>query len=106
MSARRIDTSLFQPVTVQTQATQLNLPASAVRLRKNGIEFRTNSAIPQWTEMVITLQTPTTPRLQCSGVVVACDGSRHAGYQVSMLFTSVSRQVQAHLDSLAVSGLA
>ena len=56
--------------------------------------------------MVITLQTPTTPRLQCTGVVVACDGNRHAGYQVAMLFTSVSRQVQAQLDSLAVSGLA
>jgi len=106
MSARRIDTRVFQPVTVQTQATQLDLPASAVRLRKNGIEFRTHSAIPQWTEMVITLQTPTTRRLQCTGVVVACDGSRHSGYQISMLFTSVSRQVQAQLDSLALSGLA
>jgi hypothetical protein len=37
---------------------------------------------------------------------VACDGNRHAGYQVAMLFTSVSRQVQAQLESLAVSGLA
>lgn len=106
MSARRIDSDLFQPVTVQTQATQLNLPGNSVRLRKNGIEFRTNSPIPQWTEMVITLQTPTTPRIQCTGVVVACDGNRHGGYQVAMLFTSVSRQVQAHLDSLALSGLA
>lgn len=106
MSARKIDSDLFQPVTLQAQATQLELPASAVRLRKNGIEFRINSPIPQWTEMVITLQTPSTPRLQCTGVVVACDGSRHSGYQVSMLFTSVSRQVQAQLDSLALSGLA
>jgi hypothetical protein len=106
MSARRIDSDLFQPVTVQAQATQLDLPGNAVRLRKNGIEFRCNSPIPQWTEMVITLQTPTTPRLQCTGVVVACDGNRHAGYQVAMLFTSVSRQVQAQLDSLALSGLA
>lgn len=106
MSARRIDSDLFQPVTVQTQAAQLNLPGNSVRLRKNGIEFRSNSPIPQWTEMVITLQTPTTPRIQCTGVVVACDGNRHGGYQVAMLFTSVSRQVQAHLDSLALSGLA
>src|SRR5262245_4561601 len=105
MSARKIATGLFQPVTVQTQATQLDLPANAVRLRKNGIEFRCNSPMPQWTEMVITLQTPSTPRLQCTGVVVACDGNRHSGYQVSMLFTSVSRQVRAHLDNLALSGL-
>ncbi|HTD86320.1 MAG TPA: hypothetical protein VK850_07055 [Candidatus Binatia bacterium] len=106
MSARKIDRDLFQPVTVRTQATQLNLPENSVHLRKNGIEFRSNSPVPQWTEMVITLQTPTTPRLQCTGVVVACDGNRHVGYQVAMLFTSVSRQVQAHLDSLALSGLA
>lgn len=56
--------------------------------------------------MVITLQTPSAPRLQCTGVVVACDGNRHGGYQVAMLFTSVSRQVQAQLDTLALSGLA
>src|SRR5688572_29342649 len=62
MSARRIDSDLFQPVTVQTHATQLNVPGNSVRLRKNGIEFRCNTSIPQWTEMVITLQTPTTPR--------------------------------------------
>ena len=106
MSARRIDSDLFQPVTVQTHATSLNLPGNSVRLRKNGIEFRSNTPIAQWTEMVITLQTPSTPRIQCTGVVVACDGNRHGGYQVAMLFTSVSRQVQAHLDTLALSGLA
>ncbi len=106
MSARRFDSDLFQPVTVQTQSSRLNLSENSVRLRKNGIEFRTNSPIPQWTEMVITLQKPATPRLQCTGVVVACDGNRHAGYQVVMLFTSISRQVQAQLDSLGLSGLA
>jgi len=45
-------------------------------------------------------------RLHCSGVVVSCEGSRHSGYQISMLFTSVPGHVQAELDSLARSGLA
>ena len=60
-----------------------------------------------WTEMVITLQLPLNgKRLHCSGVVVSCEGNRHTGYQISMLFTSVSNQVQAELDTLARSGLA
>src|SRR5436190_6995647 len=107
MSARRIDGGLFQPVTVQTETTNLSLPSHSVRLRKNGIEFRSDMAIQTWTEMIITLQLPVNgKRIQCSGVVVACEGNRHAGFQVSMLFTSVSRHTQAQLDSIALSGLA
>ena len=107
MSARKIDPGLFQPITVQTQTTQLNLPAHAVRLRRNGIEFASFSPMATWTEMVITLQLPLNgKRLHCSGVVVSCEGTRHTGFQISMLFTSVSNQVQAELDTLARSGLA
>jgi hypothetical protein len=107
MSARKIDPGLLQPITVHTQTTQLNLPAHAVRLRRNGIEFASYSPMATWTEMVITLQLPLNgKRLHCSGVVVSCEGSRHTGYQISMLFTSVSTQVQAELDTLARSGLA
>ena len=107
MSARKIDPGLFQPLTVQTQTTQLNLPVNAVRVRRNGIEFDSFTPITTWTEMVITLKLPLNgKRLHCSGVVVACEGNRHRGYQVSMLFTSVSSQTQAELDSLARSGLA
>jgi hypothetical protein len=36
-------------------------------------------------------------------VVVACTGSRHGGYQVSMIFTGVSKQSQARLNTLAYS---
>lgn len=107
MSARKIDPGLLQPITVHTQTTQLNLPAHAVRLRRNGIEFASFSPMATWTEMVITLQLPLNgKRLHCSGVVVSCEGSRHTGYQISMLFTSVSNQVQAELDTIARSGLA
>jgi hypothetical protein len=82
----------------------LDLPASAVRLRKNGIEFRSENVIPVWTEMTIAMETPqTSKKLSFTGVVVACNGNRHAGYMVSMLFTNVSKQVQAKLDSLVLS---
>ena len=107
MSARKIDSGLVQPLTVQTQATQLNLPVHAVRLRRNGIEFASFSPMATWTEMVITVQMPLTgKRLNCSGVVVACEGNRHRGYQISMLFTNVSNHMQAELDTLARSGVA
>jgi hypothetical protein len=75
-----------------------------VRIRKNGIEFRAENAIPVWTEMTVAMQTPTDSRkVNFTGVVVACNGNRHAGYMVSLLFTSVSKQAQARLNSMAVA---
>ncbi len=98
------NTNVFQPVTVQSQTTRLSLPASAVQFSKNGIEFRTPTPIPAWTEMTVDVQTPLeAKKLRCTGVIVACNGSRHAGYVVSMLFTGVSRQNQERLSSLAYS---
>lgn len=105
MSARKIEnTGLFQPITVQAQTTRLDLPAKAVRIRKNGIEFRADAAIPVWTEMTVAMQTPADARkVNFAGVVVACNGNRHAGYTVSLLFTNVSKQAQARLNSMAVA---
>jgi hypothetical protein len=108
MSARKLGSSeLLQPVTVHSQTTRLTLAANTVRIRKNGIEFRSNTPIPIWTEMTMALETPLAPgKLNCTGVVVACDGNRHFGYRVSMVFTGLSRQAQARLESLAESRLA
>lgn len=108
MSARKLGTpELLQPVTVQSQTTRLTLAANAVRIRRNGIEFRSHTPVPIWTEMTMSLETPLEARkLNCTGVVVACDGDRHFGYRVSMVFTGLSRQTQARLESLAESRLA
>jgi hypothetical protein len=105
MSARKIENeALFQPITVQAQTTRLDLPAGAVRIRRNGIEFRSEAAIPVWTEMTVAMQTPTDARkVNFSGVVVACAGNRHSGFMVSLLFTSLSKQAQARLNSMAVA---
>ncbi|MDB6067968.1 MAG: hypothetical protein JWR26_4176 [Pedosphaera sp.] len=105
MSARKFDTSsAFQPVTVQARKTRLSLAPDQVRIRKNGVEFCSNTPIATWTEMTVTLQsTRDTGRVHCNGVVVACIGSRHDGYTVSMVFTNLSRQSQARLNLLAYS---
>ena len=105
MSARKItNPALFRPITVQAPTTRLDLPTSAVRIRKNGIEFLAAAAIPVWTEMTVAMQTPSDARkVNFSGVVVACNGSRHAGYTVSLLFTSLSKQAQARLNSMVMA---
>ena len=105
MSARKVgNAELFQPVTVQARSTSLSLSAGDIRIRKNGIEFRNHNTIPVWTEMTVELQTPLEPRkLRFTGVVVACTGNRHRGYEVSMVFTGLSRQTQARLNLLAFS---
>jgi hypothetical protein len=105
MSARKLDSSsVFQPVTVQARQTRLSLAPSEVRIRKNGVEFRSTTAISPWTEMTVTLQSSRDAgKVHCTGVVVACNGSRHDGYTVSMVFTSLSKQSQARLNLLAYS---
>ena len=78
----------------------LSLPADAVRVRKNGIEFRSKEPFRPWTEMTLSLQRPgESKKINCTGVIVACDGNPYQGYTVSMLFTDLSRQSQAQLLS-------
>ena len=105
MSARKLENpSIFNPVTVQSPTTRLDLVPSAVTIRKNGIEFRTLEPITPWTEMTVALETPNhTRKVHCTGVVVECNGNSHSGYTVSMIFTDLSRQAQARLSSFADS---
>jgi hypothetical protein len=96
MSARKMDSASLGMTPAPTQC--LTLPTDAVRVRKNGIEFRNNDPITAWTEMTVSLQGPNPARkVNFTGVVVACSGSRHEGYLISMLFTHVSRLSQARL---------
>ena len=102
MSARKVETNLVEFYSPATRC--LTLLASSVRIRKNGIEFHNETPLSPWTEMTVTLQsTRDTGRVHCNGVVVACIGSRHDGYTVSMVFTNLSRQSQARLNLLAYS---
>ncbi|MBM3834521.1 MAG: hypothetical protein FJ403_14870 [Verrucomicrobia bacterium] len=108
MSTSKLDRSgIFQPLKIESQQTRLSLPANAIRFRKNGIEFRSEKPIPNWTEMTVDLQSPKDgKKVHCTGVVVDCQGNRHAGYYVSMVFMNLSRQSRERLTQLAYSQLA
>ncbi|MGD1084170.1 MAG: PilZ domain-containing protein [Verrucomicrobiota bacterium] len=97
MSARKStapDLAAFSPRPVQC----LTLPAEAVRVRKNGIEFRSRDPFQPWTEMTLSLRrSGQTQQINCTGVIVACNGNRHEGFAISMLFTNLSRHSQALL---------
>ena len=108
MSARKIESfdSPKQQVTVEGRQSRLELSTDAVSVHKSGMEFRSPTPFHEWTEMTVALRSPHDgARLQCSGVVVACSGSKHTGYRVSMVFTHISNQAQARLDSMARSEL-
>ena len=96
MSARKIEIS---PLGLTSSTTRcLTVPASSVRIRKNGIEFRHNQPFAPWTEMTVTLQgSGLAKKVNFTGVIVACTGDRHNGYEISMLFTHVTRLSQARL---------
>jgi hypothetical protein len=108
MSASKFGASnAFKPFTVESGELQVSLPASAVHIHKNGIEFRAGQPIPIWNEMTVSLVSPGDPkRLKFNGVVVACSGNKHGGYVISMVFTSVSRSSQERLANMAQSRLA
>lgn len=105
MSARKFESAAeFQPVTLHTRETKLTLAPVDVRIRKNGVEFRSDTPIAAWTEMTVSLQSSKDAgKVNCTGVVVSCTGNRHGGYVVSMLFTGLSKQSQARLNMLAYS---
>ena len=71
MSASTLkNTDSLRSLTGPAQPTHLSLSASAVHIRKNGIEFRSGHPIPLWTEMTVDLQTPLDPKkFRCTGVI-------------------------------------
>lgn len=103
MSARQIK-NLNPPkteLTVEARQTRLTLAPEAVSLHKGGIEFRSEAPFAPWVEMTVTLQSPNDgTRVNCTGVVVDCQGNKHVGYHVSMVFTSMSKQAEARLNTL------
>ena len=56
--------------------------------------------------MTMTLQSPRDGgKVHCTGVVIACTGSKHTGYHVSMVFTSMTKHAEARLSAMAFSQL-
>ena len=104
MSTSKLDRSgIFQAIHLHGDQTRLTLAPDSVRIRPNGVEFRADKPIAQWTEMRVDLFSAEGEKVHCNGIVVECNGNRHTGYQVSMLFMNLTRQAQERLDLLAFS---
>ena len=108
MSARKLSNPgpVQSTITAQARHARLSLSHEAVFIQKSGIEFRSPTAFNAWTEMTVELRTPDNGRVNCSGVVIACTGNKHAGYHVSMIFTDMSRQAQMRLQQMSSARLA
>lgn len=106
MSAKKIGSlgSSENSVSVAGRESSLALCADKVSVHKSGIEFCSPKPFNEWSEMTISLQSPFDgSRVACHGVVVACVGSRHSGYHVSMLFTSLTPTAEKQLGAMARS---
>ena len=106
MSAKKISSlgSSENSVSVASRQAALELSADKVSVHKNGIEFRSPKPFTEWSEMTVSLQSPLDgSQLSCHGVVVACAGSKHSGFHVSMLFTSMNPQAEKQLGAMARS---
>lgn len=92
-------------VTFQARQARLTLPHDAVVIHKSGIEFRSPTPFAPWKEMTVELQADDDGKVHCTGVVIGCTGNKHAGYHVSMVFTSLSKQAQSRLTTMAYAAL-
>jgi len=102
MSASKLEKDFFKPVVLESGHTRLNLAPESVSFRKSGIEFLSPTPLAPYTEMTVELESPRdAKRVACTGIVVACEGSRQAGYVVSLLLTGLNRQSQAQLSRMA-----
>lgn len=103
MSARKIESvgALGEQVTVEARQATMTLSPEAVSIHRGGIEFRSGKPFARWVEMTVTIQSPVDgATVNCTGVVVDCSGNKHAGYHVSMVFTSMSKQAELQLTSM------
>lgn len=106
MSARKIESvgGMGQHLTVEARQARLTLSPEAVSLHRGGIEFRSEKSFPRWIEMTVTIQSPHDgATVNCSGVVVDCTGNKHAGYHISMVFTSMSKAAESRLNTIMYS---
>lgn len=103
MSARKIShQNSADNLTVNSRQTTLMLSPETVSIHKGGIEFYSAAAFPNWVEMTVTLKSPNDGgTVNCTGVVVDCVGNKHSGFHVSMVFTSMSKQAEARLQTMA-----
>jgi hypothetical protein len=108
MSARKASTTGFpnENFTIQGREARLTLTEDSVVIHRGGIEFRSPGPFAAWTEMTLALRSPDNGVINCTGVVISCSGSKHTGYHISMVFTSLSKQAQARLNQMAQSPLA
>lgn len=89
-------------ISVAGREAALALSAEKVSVHKSGIEFRSPAPFREWSEMTVNLHSPLDgSKLSCHGVVVACAGTKHTGYNVSMLFTSMTPQAERQLGAMS-----
>jgi len=91
-------------VSVAGRQSSLELCADKVSVHKSGIEFCSPAPFNEWSEMTVTLQSPNDgSHVSCHGVVVSCAGSKHTGYHISMLFTSLTPTAEKQIGAMARS---
>jgi hypothetical protein len=106
MSAKKLSggNSLQSSVSVVSRDAKLELSADTVSIHKNGVEFRSPAPFKEWSEMTVALQSPQDgSRISCHGVIVGCAGGKHTGYNVSLVFTSLTPQAEKQLGVMARS---
>ena len=88
-------------VTMTGRRPYLSLPAQAVHLRTNGIEFLHHRELPVWNELTVEILSPVkSDTARCQGLVIGCCGNRHNGYVISIVFSDRATGLESRIRQM------
>jgi hypothetical protein len=104
-SAKQDSSGAFGGVALQLGSQKATILGNTFQLRPNGVTFKSDAALPAWTEVDMELQLPsrkpagaTAKKIGCRGVVVHCKKQNKSGvYDVALLFCDVTPSTQQKL---------
>lgn len=106
MSSAKKDTSgAINSIALQLGQKKASIVGNTFQLKPNGVTFKSDAALPPWTEVDMELQLPTRKptsasanKIGCRGVVVHCKKQPKGGvYDVALLFCDVTPSTQQKL---------
>ena len=91
----RLDKSYSSPDSNNEDVVTQLLPANSYKIREAGLEFFSERKVELYTEMHLQVEHPETKKVvEFRGVVVGCTGNKQQGYQVSLAYTNITKEVQ------------
>jgi hypothetical protein len=108
-SAKKDPSGAFGGIALHLGSKKAMIVGNTFQLSPNGVTFKSDAALPAWTEVDMELQLPARKiasananKIGCRGVVVHCKKQNKSGvYDVALLFCDVPPSTQQKLRAVS-----